>query len=141
MKDIYVTLNKNLETLKRTQTRETYQHIKQHKFQERSLNLTQREFSQDGLGLLNLGWNYAIERPIADNVRQIVIETEKAIEQLDTHLRSGYRILVHKKLKQILNNQKHNLLHKRQYKTLKHIKQKLELHILIVIRADKGKSN
>ena len=76
MKVIYGRLNKKLEALKTTQTPETYQHIIKHTFQERTLNLTQIEFSRDELSLLNLGWNYAIERPIAENVRQIIIETE-----------------------------------------------------------------
>jgi hypothetical protein len=121
---------KKLEALKSTQTHETSTRKELHRFQNRTLNLTQTEFTHDEINLLNLGWNYAI----GYNIKQLITETEQAIEELDAHLRHGYRIIAHEKLKEILNNQKHNSLHKQQLQTLKQIKHKLELNNLTLVQ-------
>jgi hypothetical protein len=48
---------------------------------------------------MNLGIDYATEKPMSHNIKQLIIETEHTINQLDEHLRNGYRIMAHKKLK------------------------------------------
>lgn len=77
--------------------------------------------------------DYAIERPISNNIKQLIIEAEHVISQLDVHLSA-------QKLKQILHNNRQNPLHKRQQHIAKRIRQKLKHNNLTLIQADKGKT-
>jgi hypothetical protein len=89
--------------------RQTYNkeaHNNQHIFYQRTINLTNALFSQEEEKILDLGLDYAIERPITHNIRQTIVETEYAIQQLEENLRDRYRMMEHKKLKQILHNNK-----------------------------------
>jgi uncharacterized protein YlaN (UPF0358 family) len=111
----------------------------QHTLHERTMHLTQIESDKEEIDLLNLGMNYAIEKPISRNMKQLIIETEQAISQLHEQLRNGYRIIAHKRFKQILHD-KHNPLHIQQNRILKRIRHKLQLNNLTLVQVDKGKN-
>jgi hypothetical protein len=40
------------------------------------MNLTQIEIDQEEINLINVGTDYAIERPISHNIKQLIIQTE-----------------------------------------------------------------
>ena len=92
MDNTYGKLTKKLEALRKIQIHKTSTHTKQHTFHERTMNLTQTEIDQEEINLINVGTDYAIERPISHNIKELITQTEQAISQLDEHLRNGYRI-------------------------------------------------
>jgi hypothetical protein len=72
------------------------------------------------MNILNLGFQYCIEKPVTSNLLNIAIETENAIELLDINVQSAYRVLATKKLKYIVNScATSNLIHKRQLYVIK----------------------
>ena len=48
--------------------------------------------------ILNYGAQYSTEKPVATYLPKLVVETEKAIELLDTKIHNPYRILAAEKL-------------------------------------------
>jgi hypothetical protein len=76
--------------------------------------------------LLNLSFQYSIEKPLAAYFTNLVIETKNTLKLLDTKMHNTYCISATKKLKQILNsNNSYNILHKRQLYIINQLKQKL----------------
>jgi hypothetical protein len=65
-------------------------------------NVTEIKFTQEEMKLLNRVFQYSVEKPLAAYFTNL-IETENAIKLLDAQLQNTYRILVTKRLKQILN--------------------------------------
>ena len=45
------------------------------------------------MNILNLGFQYSIEKPIISNLLNIAIETKNAIKLLDTNVQRGYRVI------------------------------------------------
>ena len=80
-------------------------------------------FNKEEEKILELGLNYAFERPIKHFLQDLIIDTENAIKQLDVKEQNTYCFLACKKLKQIQNTNTKNMLHKRRtlyYKTNTH---------------------
>jgi hypothetical protein len=90
--------------------------------------------------ILQLGLNYAIEKPTTHIIQNLVIDTENAIRQLHENEQNIYRHLASTKIKQIKNTTTTNILHKRQYYIMKQISKKLQPNNLTITKADKGKT-
>jgi hypothetical protein len=97
-------------------------------------------FNREEEKILELGLNYAHERPTKHFLQDLIIDTENAIKQLNENEQNIYRFLACKKLKQIQNNRSTNILHKRRRYTIKQIRTKLAQNNLIITKADKGKT-
>jgi len=69
-----------------------------------------------------------------------MIDTELAIRKLDYQLQNPYRYITYKILKQIGQSEQTNASHKRDMFIIKHIRQKLRQHNLVIVPADKGKT-
>jgi hypothetical protein len=82
-------------------------------------------FNKEEEKILELGLNYAFEKPIKHFLQDLIIDMENAIKHVDAKLQNIYRFLACKKLKQLQNTNTNNTLHKRQ---------------LYVTKADKGKT-
>jgi hypothetical protein len=66
------------------------------------------------MDILNLGFQYIIEKPIITNLFNIAIETEDAIKLLDINIEHAYRLQATKKLNHIRNScTSYNYVHKR----------------------------
>lgn len=74
----------------KTQTHITRTHAKQHTFYLPTINLTQIKFDQEEEKLISLVIDYAIEKPVSCNIKQLINEIKHAIRQLDEHLSNEY---------------------------------------------------
>jgi hypothetical protein len=110
------------------------------KFYTRVKNLSDITFSTEETKILELGLNYGFKKPVKQFLQDLIIDTEDAIRKLNTNERDGYRLLAHKKLKQIQNSNTTNGLHKRQIYIAKQLRTKLIHNNLMVTKADKGKT-
>jgi len=91
--------------------------------------------------LLNLGFQFRIEKPLTTYSTNLISEDSNVIKLLDNKLQDAFRILATKQLKQILNSgNPYNILHKRQFYVVKQLKQKLVTENSILFQADKGKT-
>ena len=85
-------------------------------------NLTEIKFTKEEAKLLNLGFQFNIEKPLTTHSTNLIIEDDNAIKLLDTK----FRVLATKQLKQNLNsNNSYNILHKRQLYVMKQLEQEL----------------
>jgi hypothetical protein len=98
------------------------------------------QFNKEEESLLQLGLNYALEKPTQQIIQELVIDTENAIRQLNENEHNIYRFLAHNKIKQIQNTTSTNTLHKRQNYVMRKIRNKLQQNNLIITKADKGKT-
>jgi hypothetical protein len=96
-------------------------------------------FNKEEEKILELGLNYAFERPVKHFLQDLIIDTENAIKQLDVKEQNTYCFLACKKLKQIQNTNTKNMLHKRQLYITKQIRTKLTQTILSSQKQTKGK--
>ena len=112
------------------------QHI--HPFYTRVKNMTNVIFNKDETDLLEKGLNYALEKPVKQFLQDLIIDTDNAIVQLDDNDQNTYRFLASKKITQLLQSNRHNILHKRQSYIMKQIDTKLKQTNLIITKADKG---
>jgi hypothetical protein len=109
-------------------------------FYPRIKNLSKITFNKEETKILELGLNYAYERHSKHFLQELIINTEEAIKQLDVNEQGAYRILAHKKIKQIQDDNTTNTLHKRQNYILRQIRTKLKQNNLTITKADKGKT-
>jgi hypothetical protein len=109
-------------------------------FYTRINNFSNTSFSNEETKILELGLNCAIERSTKTFLQDLIIDTDNAIKQLDRIVQNIYRFLACKKIKQIQNSNIINTVHKRQSYVIKQIRTKLIQNILIITKADKGKT-
>ena len=102
--------------------------------------MSNRKFNKEEKDILQLGLNYAIEKPTTQIIQHFVIDTENAIRQLHENEQNIYRHLASNKIKQIKNTTTTNILHKRQHYIMKQIRKKLQQNNLTITKADKGKT-
>ena len=142
MESHYERLNKKLDKLQNERKgRSVNTHnSRQQRFYPRTVNLTNIRFIKEELELLNMGLQYNLHKPSATNWTKLAIETEQAIRLLDDSLQDTFRFTGAKKLRQIINNNPNNVMHKRQSHILKSIKQKFHNNNAMITRADKGKT-
>ena len=144
---LYDKLNKKLDILRHTQTQHSTQNRNytsntptNTKFYPRIKNMSNIQFNKEEEPLLQLGLNYALEKPTQHIIQELVIDTENAIRQLNENEHNIYRFLAHNKIKQIQNTTSTNTLHKRQKYVMRKIRNKLQQNNLIITKADKGKT-
>lgn len=140
---LYEKLNKKLDVLRNTQQTQRQQNQHQHTphtFYTRIKNMSDITFNKEEEQVLEMGLNYAFEKPVKHFIEDLIMDTECAIKQLDIKEQNIYRHLASKKLKQLQNTSKSNTLHKRQFYNLKQIRTKLTQNNLIITKADKGKT-
>jgi hypothetical protein len=78
-------------------------------------------FNKEEENVLEMGLNYALEKPVKQLLQDLIMDTESAIKQLDIKEQNIYRYLTSKKLKQIQNTNKNNTPHKRKPCIIKQI--------------------
>lgn len=107
---LYDKLNKKLDTLRHTQTQHSTKNRNytsntptNTKFYPRIKNMSNIQFNKEEESLLQLGLNYALEKPTQQITQELVIDTENAIRQLNENEHNIYRFLAHNKIKQIQN--------------------------------------
>jgi hypothetical protein len=97
------------------------------------------KFSKEEINILETGHNYALEAQPKHYLRDLIIDTENAI-QLDSKLRNVYRFVANKKIAQISSSVTVNYTHKRKLYIAKQIREELIQHNLTIAKADKGKT-
>jgi hypothetical protein len=103
----YDSLNKKLDALqnkKQPYNRNAKKKQQETKFYTRVNNLSQLVYTNEEMNILNLGFQYSIEKPVTSDLLNIAIETDNAIKLLDINVQSAYRVLATKKLKYIVNS-------------------------------------
>ena len=69
-----------------------------HTFQTRLVNLTQTKFSKEQINILQLGFDYALEKNTKQYINTLIIETENAIRHLNIQIKNTFRHLAYKKI-------------------------------------------
>ena len=100
------------------------------------LNLTNTEFSEEENDILEKGLNYAIERPLANNLDRNIVDMQNAISMLDEHLKKGHFIIAFNKLKHIITSHHKNTKHKRLHHVAYKLKQKLTDNKLTIVKKE-----
>jgi hypothetical protein len=133
----YNKLNKKLEHLRTTKHKH---HTDQHSatdnktFHTRVRYLSNIKFSREELNVLETGLNYAFESQPKHFIIQLIIDTENAIQRLDSSLHNTYHFLAGKRITQIMTSNTVNILHKRKMRIAKQIHNKLMQHNLMTAR-------
>jgi pantothenate kinase len=139
----YNKLNKKLEHLRTTKHKH---HTDQHNatdnktFYTRVRNLSNIKFNREELNVLETGLNYVFESQPKHFIRYLIMDTENAIQHLDSSLHNTYRFLTGKRITQIMTSNTVNLLQKRKTHIAKQIRNKLIQHNLMTAKADKGQT-
>jgi hypothetical protein len=102
----------------------------------RICNMTQIRFTKQEEALLNQGTRYNIAE---SNLKQLIMETENAIQQIDTNQQEGIRHLAAKSIHTLMLKQNTTHQHKQQLQLIKSIKQKMHEHNAI-LEWTKGKT-
>ena len=135
MDKLYQKLNKKLDTL-------TYQANGDHnnrqrqwnpKHQQRIINMTDIQLTNEQIKTLSLGPKYAIEQEPKLYINELIVDTENAIRTLEPKIQYTYRHLAIKQIKRISMTGKKNILHKRHQHNLNEIKKTL-------VKADNSKA-
>jgi hypothetical protein len=105
-------------------------------------NLTNTQFTQDEIQLLNKGLKYNLHYKNKKWIEILALEAETAITKLDITEQNYYRHIV---AKQIININIHkdkyiNHNNMREWKSAMHIKRKIQDNKLTITKADKGKT-
>jgi biotin-(acetyl-CoA carboxylase) ligase len=135
----YTNLNKKTDKLKTKQNTQMSANVTTYNFHPRTINLTQTNFTEEKMQIIEKGPNYAIEQLINKHINQLLAEMENAISYLDTNIQQTYRQRALKKTKQILNTKRKNNLHKRRHYVLKQIGEKVQKNNLNISQVEKGK--
>jgi hypothetical protein len=138
----YNKLNKKLE-LRTKHKHHTDQNNKTNTntFYTRIKNLSNIKFNKEALDILETGLNYAFESQPEHFIRDLIIDTENAIQHVDNNLHNTYRFLTGQRIKQIMTSNTLNILHKTKMHIAKRIRNKIIQHNLTIAKADKGKTN
>ena len=142
MKTQYQNLNQKLDKLQKQTKKENkipHQHTQ---FHDRTANLTNIELTQEEIRLLNKGMQHSIERPLNKYWTTLIMETEQAIRKLHSKIQKPYRILAAKNLKQIKKAEcQQNTAAKREFYTVKKLKEKPVKENAMIVKADKGRTS
>jgi len=104
MEKLYNNLNKKLDNLQAT----NHKHHKHenrnqlHIFYQRTVNLTNINFTTEEQKLLEQGTQYCIPQPTKTQWTTLILETEQAIKLLDPKIQDAYRFMTAKKLTQTI---------------------------------------
>jgi hypothetical protein len=139
MDTLYHKLNKKLDALTK-QTQTTCSNKKNRDTQPKLLNLTHISFNRERVNALALRLNCAIQKHPKQYIKELIIDTENAIRQLDPNIQSPIRFLAATKVKQIMASNIHHTLHKRYQHNINQINDILHKNNLTVARADKNKA-
>jgi uncharacterized protein YfkK (UPF0435 family) len=141
----YRTLNKKLHKLEETPP-STIQH--QRIFYPRVINKTNINFSPDELTLLNKGLKYNLSFKKKNWIESLALEAETAISLLPSQEQDYIRLQVAHNVRQLYKQfdpfkpdqtkQCNSTQANKEFKTIKKIREKLELHNAIILKADKG---
>jgi len=102
--------------------------------------MTHFSFQKELVNTLTLGTNYAIGKPPKRCIKELTVDTESAIRQLDPKIQSPVRYLAATKIKQILTSNVYNTLHKRLQYNINQVKEILHKNNLTIVRADKNEA-
>jgi hypothetical protein len=138
MENQYQKLNHKLDKLTNSTNKQNTQ--KTFNFQPRIINLSQIKFTKQQTQTLALGPNYALEKEPKSYINDLIIDTEVAIRQLNQKSQNVYRHIAAKQIKQILINNRDNVLHKRQQHCINQIQKLMTNNNLTAIKADKSKT-
>jgi len=96
-------LNKKLDTLahKTSETQSNKGKEKRSKYQQRIINMTNIQLTDEQTQTLALGPKYAIEQEPKLYINELIIDTENAISALEPKIQNTYRYLATKKIKRI----------------------------------------
>jgi hypothetical protein len=109
-------------------------------FYTRNRKLSNIKLNKGELDVLETGLNYAFESQPKRFIKDLIIDTENAMQHLDSNLRNTYRFLAGRRITQIKTSNTINILHKRKIYVAKQIRNKLMQHNLMIAKADKGKA-
>jgi hypothetical protein len=112
----YNKLKKKLEHLHVTQNKQytrQQDNTTSNPFYARVKNLFNVKFSKEEINILETGHNYALEAQPKHYLRDPIIDTENAIQQLDSKLHNVYRFMASKEIAQISSSVTVNYTHKR----------------------------
>jgi hypothetical protein len=112
--------------------------IDKQSFYPRICNMTQIKLTKEEEALLKQGTKYNIETTVKSNLKQLIVETENSIQQIDTNQQDAIRHLAAKNIRTLMS--KHNTTayqHKQQFRLIKNIKQKMHEHNATLAEADK----
>ena len=108
--------------------------------QERIINMTNTQLTNEQIQTLSLGPKYAIEREPKLCINELIIDTENAIRTLEPKIQNTYRHLATKQIKSISMTYDRNKLHKRKQHILNKTKKTLQNNNAIMVKADKRKA-
>jgi predicted transcriptional regulator len=87
-----------------------------------------------------MGPQYAIEKTRKSYINEQITDTENAIRHLNCNMQNTFRHLATTKLKQIMDSNRQNVIHKRHQHNINQIKNILKENNLAIVKADKSKA-
>jgi hypothetical protein len=114
LSELYDKLNRKLSMLTQNQKghsghTQTYTRIRKN----RVVNLTNIKFTNEQIKTLEMGPQYAIEKNPKQYINELIIDTENAIKYLHNGIQNTFRYLAAKKIKQIGESNRHNIIQKK----------------------------
>jgi len=103
-------------------------------------NLTNIKFTKEQIKTLEMGPQYAIEKKPKQYINELIIDTENSIRCLHNGTQNTFRYLAAKKIKQIGESNRNNIMQKRHQYNVNQIKQILQQNNLTIAKADKSKA-
>jgi hypothetical protein len=144
MDAVYERLNRKLNSLTQQNAQQSPPQIKHkkhvHEKGNRLVNLTNTTFTKEQIKTLEMGPQYAMEKNPKYFIKELVIDTENAIKNLQSNMQNTLRYLTAKRIKQIVESNRHNTIHKRHQYNINQIKKTLHQNNLTIARADKSKA-
>jgi len=97
-------------------------------------------FTREQINTMKLGPQYTIERNPKQYINELIVDTENAIKHLQSNVQNTFRYMAAKKIKQVKESNRHNIMHKRHQHNIKQIKKILQHNNLTIAKADKSKA-
>ena len=108
--------------------------------QQKVINLSTKQLTNQQLNILEKGPQYAIETEPKQNINNIIAETECAIRHLDFKWQNTYRHIATKAIKRLKTKETQNSLHKLYNRELTILKKELAMDNIKIVKADKTKA-
>jgi hypothetical protein len=102
--------------------------------------MTQIKLTTEEESLLRNGGKYNTGTTAKSNLKQLIVETENAIQHIDTNQQDAIRHLAAENIRALTNKHNTTHQHKQQLRLIKQIKQKVHKHKATLAEADKGKT-
>jgi len=112
MDTLYQKLNKKLDALQGHKLVNHNKETMKHTFHTRIVNLAQIKLRREQVNTLNIVFGYTIEKEPKHHINELIIDTKSAIQNI-------FKYLAARKIKQIIETNTHNTLHKRHQYNLK----------------------